>query len=164
MTFSRLTPISGTGWTPRCATFSPATTSTRFARPSSRTPRCSPAASAKKPISSRKRCSPGKIRHARRVRKRSHSRFVPRTPPASSAPTSSIVSATKARCKSSTTSDRSSGASVRRKAGTASSSRSAPKSLGRPVPAASRLRAMPRCWRCWPPCWTRSACATGICN
>ncbi len=48
-----------------------ATTSTKFARPSSKTRRCSPAASAKKPTSFRKRCSPGKTRRARRARKRS---------------------------------------------------------------------------------------------
>lgn len=52
----------------------------------------------------------------------------------------------------------------RRKDATASSSRSEPKSSGRPAPAASRPRAMPKCSRCWRHCSTTLACAVGNCN
>ena len=59
---------------------------------------------------------------------------------------------------------RSSGASVRRRAVIASSFRLAQRSSGRRARAASLPRAMPKCWRCSPPCSTRSACATGVCS
>ncbi len=67
----------------------PATTSARSAPRSSKTPSCSPAASAKRPTSSRKRCTPGRTAPARSPKRRSLSPFVRRTPPAWSAPISS---------------------------------------------------------------------------
>ena len=53
----------------RPAPSSPATTSAKSARPSSKTPPCLPAASAKRPTSSPRRCTPGRIAPGRRSEK-----------------------------------------------------------------------------------------------
>ncbi len=59
---------------------------------------------------------------------------------------------------------RSFAANVRRRDAIASSIRLGRRSSGRPARAASRRRAMPKCWRCWLRCWTKSACAIGTCS
>jgi len=88
----------------------------------------------------------------------------PRTPPVSCAPTSSTGSTGKARCKASTTSARSSGASARRRDVTASSIRLARRIIGPPSAGSESPCSMPNCWRCWPRCSTKSNSATGICS
>ena len=120
-----------------------------------------PAAWAKRPTSSRRRCTRGRIAPARSRKSRSPSPCARKTPPAWSAPTSSTSWARPASCRSSITSARSFAASARRRAATGSSGRSAPRSSARPRRAANRRCAMRKCWRCWPPSSTSWASPAG---
>ncbi len=91
-------------WKPRRghrrARSSRATASAKYARPSLRTRSSSPAAWARRPISSRRKCTPGRIARGRSRKSRNRSPCAPRTPPAWSAPTSNTNSAKPACCKS----------------------------------------------------------------